>query len=324
MRALCLFLPLTVALASITGCSDDTTSPGGGGAGEGGSGAGATGGTSDGGSPPSDPPEECGSVTEITQSGDSKLYSTLSVGFEFLPSMGSGDKNEVVAVSPKQAGVVPTDTTAFMAFDGDVVSTASVDAVDDLINAGVDAMDGRLFVAIAGTVTITGSPSVGTQFKGRVTGTLSDVYYIDIDADFMPLPGGECFHLAEGTFDASSFQADCEAPVDIANTPSGGACFDWENKGHSCNPITNEGCNADEICDWAGYFDCFPVVGNEVGLCGDCQSPDTACQVGMTCDNDGTTGKCHRYCCTDEDCGPSGACIAYAFAPIGVGVCMSP
>jgi hypothetical protein len=124
---------------------------------------------------------------------------------------------------------------------------ASVDAVTDLINAPFGTVDGRLFIAIGGRVTIDAAPETGTQFKGRVSGTLSDAYFIELDDSLAPVVGGDCLYLADGAFDAASYEASCEAP---AVAPSGGACLPFEEIGHDCNPITNEGCALDEICDW--------------------------------------------------------------------------
>ena len=49
-------------------------------------------------------------------------------------------------------------------------------------------------------------PMVATQFKGRLTGTLTDVFYIELDADFEPIVEGDCLYLAEGTFEAAQYE----------------------------------------------------------------------------------------------------------------------
>lgn len=334
----CLWIASSLALLA---CGDDTSGIGGGneggtapsgGGGEGAAGGplGGNGGEGEGGGSGVCPaietevPPECGVVTNITQSGDGRtLYSIGGVGFEFAPSMGQSAP-EVVTISPQAIGAISVGSVELDGFEGDVEAYASVDAVDDLINAPPTASDGRLFVAIAGRVTIDGAPETGSQFKGRVAGRACDVYFVELSDTFEPIPSGDCLHLAQGTFDASDYEATCDAPVDIANTPSGGACLDWMNIGHDCNPITNEGCAENEICDWNGVFKCYPVTGTEVGLCEPCQTDGgNVCQAGMTCDSDQDDGKCHRYCCTDEDCGSAGECIAYSFAPTGVGVCLT-
>jgi hypothetical protein len=307
-------VPLLAALA--VACGDDTTTGGGGsGGGSGGSGGG-------GGSEAPPPPEDCGDVTVITQVGaTSTLYSTGGVGFEFEPAMGLAEP-EVITVSPQYQGIIQTGTRDLTGDTGVVQVYASVDAVTDLINAPFGTVDGRLFIAIGGRVTIDAAPETGTQFKGRVSGTLSDAYFIELDDSLAPVVGGDCLYLADGAFDAASYEASCEAP---AVAPSGGACLPFEEIGHDCNPITNEGCALDEICDWGGNFRCYPVEGTEVGLCEPCHGLDgPKCGQGLTCDSDMSQGVCHKYCCDDGDCGAGGECIAYSFAPWNMGVCLTP
>lgn len=309
------FASLIALLAAA--CGDDTTATGGGGAG------GGSGGDGQGGSALPEPPPECGDITVITQKGTtSTLYSTGGVGFEFEPPLGL-DEPEVVTISPQYQGIIQTGTRDLTGRgQGQVIEAyASVDAVVDLINAPFGTVDGRLFIAIAGTASIDAAPETGTQFKGRVAGTIDNAYFIELDDSLEPIVDGDCLFLASGSFDAASYEATCDAP---ATAPSGGACLDFETIGHDCNPITNEGCAVDEICDWGGYFQCYPVEGTEVGLCEPCHGLDgPKCGQGLTCDSDMSQGVCHRYCCTDADCGSSGSCIAYSFAPWNMGVCLT-
>lgn len=315
-RSTALLACFVTTLAASTGCGDSSTS-GGGGAGAEGSGggqAGAGGGVVD--------PGNC---TVITQTTDGTTYSsTGAVTFQFEPSMGEAGIPEVVSISPGNAGIVPIATTNLEGIHGLTTVFASVDAVTDLINADVTAMDARLFSATSGTITIEDAPDVGTQFKGRIKGKLRNVKFYELDDNFDIIQDGDCFFLESGTFDATGWEVDCNAPVDIASTPSGGACMaDYAEIGHDCNPVNNDGCLSTQICDWGGYFRCYDVAPDDAPLCGPCDNLDGPhCQVGMTCDSDGSDGSCYRYCCTDADCG-GGTCIAYSFAPIGVGVCFT-
>lgn len=314
-------LALLCVPAVLVACGDDSPATGGsggsGGAGGGDGGSGNTGGSETGGGVP----DGC---TEITQKTDgTTLFSIGGVGFVFDPPMGL-DGDDVVVVSPQNLGVTATGSSTLNALDSKVISFAVVDAITDLINAEFGDMDGRLFVAVEGRVNIEKAPSYATQFKGRVKATLSDVKYLELDENQDVITDGDCFFLKEGSVDAGDWVADCDAPTDVTTTPSGGTCLDWEEIGHDCNPITNEGCASTQICDWGGYFRCYDKVGDEEPICGECDTVDgPLCQVGMTCDSDGNGGTCYRYCCTNDDCGAGATCIAYSFAPTGVGVCLT-
>ncbi|HTJ81170.1 MAG TPA: hypothetical protein VL400_05580 [Polyangiaceae bacterium] len=265
-------------------------------------------------------PAEC---TLITQASDTSTYFSVdAVGFPFEPATG-GPGADVVIVSPNFKGAFGPGTYELTGVDGDVTVYAIEDAVTMLIGHDPSAMDGRDFGATAGTVKFEETPSYGTQFQGRVKGSLSHVVFRELDASFEVVDGGECWGLESATFDASGPDASCEAPADPATAPSGGACLaDFEAQGHDCNPVTNEGCMAGETCDLSGNFKCLPLTGTEAAVCGACDNfNDQFCGVGLTCDSYSDTGKCFRYCCTDADCGSGNTCVAYY--ALGVGVCMS-
>jgi hypothetical protein len=305
--------------AALVSCGDDSGQGGQGGTGTQGptgpattSASGSTGG--EGGAIP----DGC---TEIEASGPSTYYSVDAVGFAFSPAKATAAP-EVVVVSPNINGVVAPGNYELAALDGEIISFAIEDAVVDLINAPNGAMDRRIFAATAGTVAVNAAPSYGTQFQGRIAGALDDVVYRELDDAFEVIEGGECWFLREGSFDASSYDAKCDAPTDVAATPSGGACLaDYVDLGHDCNPVTNDGCLPGEACDLGLNFECFPATGGEAALCAACDNAAMQfCAVGLTCDSNNDVGKCHRYCCTDADCGAGGTCIAYY--AYGVGVCM--
>jgi hypothetical protein len=77
----------------------------------------------------------------------------------------------------------------------------------------------------------------------------------------------------------------------------------------SCNPLTNDGCNADEdeVCDDDDHhgFACYPES-DSVQEGGDCNDKDgPSCAHGMTCDPVSASsprGTCRSFCCTAADC----------------------
>lgn len=118
----------------------------------------------------------------------------------------------------------------------------------------------------------------------------------------------ECLDLPEVT---------CAVP---AGAPSGGSCFSIGGA-DECNPVTQAPCNvaAGEACDLSqNGFSCFPPP-NDVELCGACDPVNGPwCVAGATC-----VGACARYCCTDADCAPAGACDKATYELGGdVGVCV--
>ena len=316
---------VTLTLVLLAGCGDsDPTGSGASGA----SGAGTQGGGGEGASGPGgaggdggdggmiEVPEGC---SLITYAGNDTLFGSNGAGFDFEPSAG-GAKREVVVVSPQLDIDPELGLVSFSQPTSAVTSLAIRDAVTDLINYEPGDMDGQQFKAVTGTLNVTAAPATPTQFKARLAGTLSKVEYRELGPDFMVLPGGECLYLHEATFDLGGYDVACE---DAA--PSNGTCFDeFVNLGQDCNPLNNDGCVAGEICDFGGdYFKCYPVVGNEVGLCEECtyEAGGPACEAGFTCDADfQEVGTCYKFCCVDEDCGTNGACVSYGYLT-NIGVC---
>lgn len=301
-------LPLVLALTSLAGaaCGDGGT---------GGAGGGAGGGEAGG------PPEGC---TEITQASDGKtLFSIGAVGFEFTPA-SAGIAPEVVVVSPNAKGQVPLGTVELEGYamgKAPMIVFAIEDAIVDLVNREPTAMDGRIFAGVGGTVDVDAAPTYGTQFQARVKATLSNVTFRELDDAFEVVPDGDCYWLRTGTVDAAGADSACEAP---AEPPSNGACLsDYAELGHQCNPVTQEGCMAGEVCDYGGTgYQCYPDEGSTAALCGECDNAaEQLCAPGLTCDSYGGKGKCFRYCCTDGDCGAGGACVAHY--ALGAGVCLT-
>jgi hypothetical protein len=94
-----------------------------------------------------------------------------------------------------------------------------------------------------------------------------------------------------------------------------------------CNPVTNAGCAANEACDSNGDgFECFPATAPDNKTCGqDCSNQIGFCAGKLSCIDVGNAnaGKCGRYCCTDADCGSSGACNKALTDPAGLGICVA-
>ena len=104
-----------------------------------------------------------------------------------------------------------------------------------------------------------------------------------------------------------------------------GACVDMKCAAQctapTCNPITNEGCDAakGESCDHTkGGFGCFPAP-NDTAICETCDEVDGPyCEPGHTCLPD---FGCAAYCCDDGDCG-TGKCDKALLKLVDVGVCV--
>lgn len=315
--------PWALGFSLVFACGDSGSQAGGGGA-SGGSGAGAAGTGAAGGSGGGgqggqggtiDVPEGC---ALITQTGEAELSSARAVLFDFAPTAGGG-KREVVVVTPVKTGVTALELNTFNGFAPgvEVTSVAIYDAVTDLINYDPGDMDGKQLVAVAGSVTIDAAPDYATQFKGRIRGTLSKVVYRELDGEGEILPDGDCVYLHQATFDTADYDAMCETSF-----TGSGACFaDYLDLGHECNPITNEPCAADEACDLVSVFECVPA--GDAELCDPCNNTAMEfCGRGLTCDSDfEATGKCFKFCCTDDDCGTNGECVAYPFTT-NLGVCL--
>jgi hypothetical protein len=122
----------------------------------------------------------------------------------------------------------------------------------------------------------------------------------------------------------------CDAPVDLANAPSKGACVTVKaGTAYGCNPVTNEGCDGakGEACDLGAdangnsAYQCFPD-GNTEAICKTCDNQGGPfCAAGLHCD----TSACARYCCDDSDCGAGNTCVKeFPQGVEAVGVCRRP
>lgn len=111
----------------------------------------------------------------------------------------------------------------------------------------------------------------------------------------------------------------CYPPIE---SPSGGTCIGIGAAGVFCNPITNEGCVANEVCDL--FIDEFGpnylCYGNSFYFtCSTC-SAWGECAQGYGCfDN------CGKYCCDDADCGDLAHCDFTHVGSLGMpgGVCVN-
>ncbi|MEM1032599.1 MAG: hypothetical protein AAGN82_19800, partial [Myxococcota bacterium] len=73
-----------------------------------------------------------------------------------------------------------------------------------------------------------------------------------------------------------------------------------------CNPITNEPCGPGEACDLSTEmeFVCFGPP-NTQEACESCDlMQNSFCVGGFSCQGNA----CARFCCNDDDCGPSATC----------------
>ena len=120
----------------------------------------------------------------------------------------------------------------------------------------------------------------------------------------------------------------CDAP---AKPSSKGSCVKLDDAA-TCNPVTNEGCDAEagEVCDYdKGRYLCYPAP-NDQKVCEACGPDAGFCGAGMTCFQSVSigaeglvvSGACGRACCDDGDCG-AGTCQQKVDVSGGsVGVCI--
>jgi len=152
----------------------------------------------------------------------------------------------------------------------------------------------------------TGVPGTGTGIMSAASSSSSGA-------------GGATSSSSSAGGSVSSIPFACGGP---AAPPSAGDCLitvdagDDAGTGVQCNPVTNAGCSAGDLCDLSGDsnvvgFICYPGPGS-VAVCAACddETPATTCQAGSSCItyDDAQDSACARYCCTDADCGHAGQC----------------
>ena len=157
-----------------------------------------------------------------------------------------------------------------------------------------------------------------------------------VNLDCTQPPGNDAGSTDAGSTDAGSADAgDAGADAgdagstDAGSTDAGGStkgsCVTIDDAGVSCNPVTNEGCNAaaGEACDVSQTgFQCWSSPPNTGAVCTSCDLQNgPACLPTLTCVDTGNGTKCGRYCCVDSDCG-SGHCDTSSFGTAPAGVCV--
>jgi len=112
---------------------------------------------------------------------------------------------------------------------------------------------------------------------------------------------------------ASSSVSSTSVGMMTTSSSSSGGGFQYQ-----CNPVTNEPCGTGEACDFAGEqgFQCYPAGdGNTEEACDACDANGGPYCIGsFTC----VESACARFCCTDEDCGPSLNCELLQNLPFGL------
>lgn len=119
-------------------------------------------------------------------------------------------------------------------------------------------------------------------------------------------------------FGAEAKQPDCSAKY--PSPPSLGSCAAVDEITFFCNPVTNNKCFSNDICDFDGAaFNCAqrPLAHT---LCEGCGATGW-CDIGLSC----VDGRCAAYCCDDVDCSPASHCDFEALGVSGlpIGVCLS-
>ena len=104
---------------------------------------------------------------------------------------------------------------------------------------------------------------------------------------------------------------------------------------NECNPVTNQGCDgaAGDACDYglwnvdgdgigSEYFAACYDTENTLACADECDGAEPYCSPGFTCNEEGFTDRCRRYCCGQGDCDSDAACTPFAtYAGQSIGVC---
>jgi hypothetical protein len=139
----------------------------------------------------------------------------------------------------------------------------------------------------------------------------------DRDCTFVPVCAENCDNgvddTADGFVDCDDYtclgHVECDDPI-CESIPAETESTCVVVRGFAmCNPVTNEGCGAGEVCDLSvGGYRCYPPAGS-ARMCEACVRH--GCGVGTTCIGFGPPGpdpECWKFCCTDADCGEAGFC----------------
>lgn len=155
-----------------------------------------------------------------------------------------------------------------------------------------------------------GLPECNTCLEG---GCCQELVDCDNDPNCQPcFTGGEGCTQSGDAFDnlvaclSNGCSTECTPP-----TPEG------------CNPVSGEPCDgaAGQACDFGDTttgFACYDPP-NDKKLCEACDPNNGEfCANGMSCD---VSGKCAKFCCSDDDCGAGNVCDILADEGYTVGFC---
>ena len=94
----------------------------------------------------------------------------------------------------------------------------------------------------------------------------------------------------------------------------------------ACNPVTGAPCTGGQACDLNQdqAYTCFDPP-NTQALCETCDpGSGPYCENGLHCFDDGSgTGKCMKFCCSNDDCG-GGTCDTTQYGDPAIGLCGDP
>ncbi len=85
----------------------------------------------------------------------------------------------------------------------------------------------------------------------------------------------------------------------------------------TCNPVTNQGCQAGETCDVDYQHLAFVCYGGQstLDLCASCGPAKLYCHAGATC----VGGTCLKFCCENVDCAAGATCDKTVLPKFGMG-----
>ena len=140
----------------------------------------------------------------------------------------------------------------------------------------------------------------------------------------IPAEGCRCDIECEATGDCcEDFVAECKDK--LVELPAG--CVTVASFFTLCNPVTNEGCDtaADEACDFTkSGLECWKENNTEPRGATCAGTSTKYCIPTYTCDGsvDGSAGVCHKFCCSNADCG-GGTCKPFDANLGALGACQT-